>query len=264
MNFLVSLDSEIPQNFVVAVLDYCLQLVPILLLFPCYSILLAIFDWIYVLNQSCLCSCFFWTNLLITCLLFSSAFLYILHLLFFFFWSYQSLLWDCFPYCQFLHWHCQDLFFFSNIFSVTTLISCLSNKSNLLLFLRLLCLTFIHYSRFVSWGIGTVFSQKNHTRKTGNIHKYFKVNQVFIHNFLCQNLVIFLLNILLTRRTETFWPKGIKIFFWRYQHSLDPNITNEELAIFTKIKLWKLLQCVNSTNFLQLSKIFNFILFSSI
>ena len=86
MNFLVSLDSEIPQNFVVAVLDYCLQLVPVLLLFPfpCYSILLAIFDWIYVLNQSRLCSRFFWTNLLITCLLFSSAFLHILHLLFFF------------------------------------------------------------------------------------------------------------------------------------------------------------------------------------
>ena len=56
--------------------------------------------------------------------------------------------------------------------------------------------------------IGTFWVQ-NITQNTGNSHKDIELFQVFIHDFLCQNVPIFLLYILLTRRIDTFCSEGI-------------------------------------------------------
>ena len=48
----------------------------------------------------------------------------------------------------------------------------------------------VHISMLVR-GIGRVWAQKNHTRKIDNIHKDFELYQVFMDNFLCQNVLIF-------------------------------------------------------------------------
>ena len=57
-----------------------------------------------------------------------------------------------------------------------------------------------------------ILGPKNHTRKINNIHKNFELQQVFMPNFLCQNIPIFPLHILLVRRIETFWSEGIEHF----------------------------------------------------
>ena len=61
-------------------------------------------------------------------------------------------------------------------------------------------------------GIGKVWIQKNHTRKISN-HKGFELYQVFMHDFLYQNILIFPLYILLTRCIGTIWYKNIDTFW---------------------------------------------------
>ena len=41
------------------------------------------------------------------------------------------------------------------------------------------------------WGFRDILGPKNDTRKVEKIHKGFKLYQVFMHNFLCQNIWIF-------------------------------------------------------------------------
>ena len=56
---------------------------------------------------------------------------------------------------------------------------------------------------FLSLGVFGHFGLKNETRKTVKIPKDFELYQVFMYSFLCQNVLIFLIYILLTNRTET-------------------------------------------------------------
>ena len=67
----------------------------------------------------------------------------------------------------------------------------------------------------VAYGLGypIILDPKNHTREVDNTHKDFELFQVFMCNFLCQNVRIFLLYILLTRRIDTFWSSGIDKFW---------------------------------------------------
>ena len=46
---------------------------------------------------------------------------------------------------------------------------------------------------------------KNQTRKIVKIHKSFELYQVFMYNFLCQTVLIFLIHILVTKIIQTFW-----------------------------------------------------------
>ena len=62
-------------------------------------------------------------------------------------------------------------------------------------------------------GYSIILDPKNHTRKVHNTHKDFELFQVFKRNFLCQNVRIFLLYILLTRRIDAFWSRGIDKFW---------------------------------------------------
>ena len=62
-------------------------------------------------------------------------------------------------------------------------------------------------------GYSIILDPKNHTRTVHNTHKDFELFQVFMRNFLCQNVRIFLLYILLTRRIDAFWSRGIDKFW---------------------------------------------------
>ena len=59
-------------------------------------------------------------------------------------------------------------------------------------------------------GIDTVFSQKVIQEKSAI---FTEILNVFMHNFLCQNVLIFPLYILLSRKIDTFWPKAIDKFW---------------------------------------------------
>lgn len=74
--------------------------------------------------------------------------------------------------------------------------------------LNILFQTFLlHHLQRIS-GVAT----KSHAIKIGKIYKYFELYQHFMHSFLCQNVSIFPLYILLTRRTYSFWSKSIHTF----------------------------------------------------
>ena len=51
------------------------------------------------------------------------------------------------------------------------------------------------------------------SQKIHNIYKDFKLCQVFLHEFLNQNLLIILLDILLKRRINTLWSDSIETFW---------------------------------------------------
>ena len=63
----------------------------------------------------------------------------------------------------------------------------------------------------MSWGYWHNLGLKNHTRKMGNIHKDFQLNQ-FMRNILYQNVPIFKLYILLTRRINNCVLRVLKNF----------------------------------------------------
>ena len=63
------------------------------------------------------------------------------------------------------------------------------------------------------WKYQNILGPKNHTRKISKIDKGFELCQVFMHNLLYQNIRIFALYILLTRRINTFWSKAIDRFW---------------------------------------------------
>ena len=58
-------------------------------------------------------------------------------------------------------------------------------------------------------GIGTVLAQKLIQEKSA---KFTEILNVFMHNFLCQNVLIFPY-ILLTRKIDRFWSKAIDKFW---------------------------------------------------
>ena len=62
-------------------------------------------------------------------------------------------------------------------------------------------------------GLGVLkhFGLKNQTRKMYTLYKD-ELYQVFMHNFLYQNVSIILLHIFLTRKINTFWSGGISTF----------------------------------------------------
>ena len=66
---------------------------------------------------------------------------------------------------------------------------------------------FRHKDIFGIGSIGTFCHTKSRQEKLLKIHKDFELYQVFIYNFLCQNILIF--SILFTERIETFWPRDI-------------------------------------------------------
>ena len=57
----------------------------------------------------------------------------------------------------------------------------------------------------MSWWYRGILGPKKHKMKIGNIPKNFQLYQVFIYNFLCQNIPILLFHILHTRRIYTYW-----------------------------------------------------------
>ena len=65
----------------------------------------------------------------------------------------------------------------------------------------------------MSWGYQDILGQKNYTRQISNIHKDFELYQIFMHNFLCQNFLIFPLQILLKRTINIFWSEGVSTYF---------------------------------------------------
>ena len=67
-----------------------------------------------------------------------------------------------------------------------------------------------HYD--VSLRYWNSFGTKNHGRNIDNILKYVLVMPAFMHNFLCQNVLIFKFYKMLARRICTFWPKCNDIF----------------------------------------------------
>ena len=52
-------------------------------------------------------------------------------------------------------------------------------------------------------GVLEILSQKNHTKKISSIHKDFELYQLFMHNFLHQNVLMFPLYILLILEEST-------------------------------------------------------------
>ena len=65
------------------------------------------------------------------------------------------------------------------------------------------------------WGHQDILAKKDHTRKIEKIHKDFELYQVFMHNFLGNYIPIFPLDILLTRRVNTFWCKRSDVSYQR-------------------------------------------------
>ena len=55
--------------------------------------------------------------------------------------------------------------------------------------------------------------QKITKKKIHNIYKDYKLYQVFMLKLLCQNVLIFLLDILFKRRINTLWSDGIEAFW---------------------------------------------------
>ena len=72
------------------------------------------------------------------------------------------------------------------------------------------------------FGVSGYFGPKNITRLISYIQKDFELYQVLLHNFLCQNVLILPLYILLTRRITTFSPEGINTYLcwgiWKVWH----------------------------------------------
>ena len=62
---------------------------------------------------------------------------------------------------------------------------------------------------FDIWRYWKNLGSKNQTDKISKIHKDFKLYQVFMYNFLWQTVLIFLMYILFTKRTEAFWFRNI-------------------------------------------------------
>ena len=58
------------------------------------------------------------------------------------------------------------------------------------------------------------FRSKKSQKKIHNIYKDFKLYQVFMLKLLCQNVLIFLLDILFKRRINTLWSDGIEAFWY--------------------------------------------------
>lgn len=73
------------------------------------------------------------------------------------------------------------------------------------------------------FGVSNILDPKCHARKFDKIHINCELYQVFMHNILCQNVQIFSLYTLFTRKMYTLRFKGIekfrsgsfKIFFYK-------------------------------------------------
>ena len=63
------------------------------------------------------------------------------------------------------------------------------------------------------WGYRNIFDLKNHTRKVNKFTEIFELYQVFIHNFLPQNDLIFPICLLHAKRICTFCSGGIKTYW---------------------------------------------------
>ena len=55
-----------------------------------------------------------------------------------------------------------------------------------------------------------------------NIYKAFELCQMSLHNFLCQNVLIFPLYILLARRIDTFWSEVVESLWSRVTGYFEP------------------------------------------
>ena len=119
----------------------------------------------------------------------------------------------------------------------------------------------------MSWWYRDILGSKNCTKEIGNIHKDFELYQLFMHNFLCQNVPILTLQILFTRRIDTFWcdgidtfcPGGIVILWHRKSQTKNSNIQKEFLPTFCKFcKLF--CQTVPKSSFYILPKLLTIIL----
>ena len=83
----------------------------------------------------------------------------------------------------------------------------------------------LEYQHILVWRYQHGLSLKNHTSKVSIFHNGFEPHQVSRHNFLYKNALIFPLYILLTRRINTLWSKGINTFWYR-KSVLFTNILN--------------------------------------
>ena len=62
------------------------------------------------------------------------------------------------------------------------------------------------------FGVSAQFRSKKLPQKIDSIHKDFKLYQVFMHNFLCENVSILPLYKSLTKEIVISWSKGIDKF----------------------------------------------------
>ena len=86
---------------------------------------------------------------------------------------------------------------------------------------------------YMIWGHQYILSPKNHTRKIDKIHKNFELYQVFIYNFLDQNLPIFSLYMLLTTIINTSWSVAFdKVWSGGIRTFCTRNIMQEKLTKF--------------------------------
>ena len=77
-----------------------------------------------------------------------------------------------------------------------------------------------------------ILNSINHTRKSDKIHKDFELYQAFMHNFLSQNISIFPIYILLTRRINTFRSKGTDKVWREYRDILGPRNHTQNSKVF--------------------------------
>ena len=108
------------------------------------------------------------------------------------------------------------------------------------------------FSWIFNWRKVTIWFRgpKNHTRKIYRIHKDFGLTQVYLHDFMCKNVWIFMLYVLLKRTINRFW--SIRVLTNRnimrhlktcYNSKIFVNFVNFSFVIF-EFKLFRYLQII--------------------
>ena len=84
------------------------------------------------------------------------------------------------------------------------------------------------------WGEGGILSLKYHTRKMSNIHKDSELYQLFMHNFLYQNIPMFPLYILLILEESTHFALKVVGQFGIKNEKRKTNNVYEDFLNYTK------------------------------
>ena len=84
------------------------------------------------------------------------------------------------------------------------------------------------FQQYLIWRHRNILVLNNHARKIGKIHKEFELCQVFMHNCLCQNILIFPLYLYLTKRIDKLWSKGLTNFGLEVSNYFGPKISQKK------------------------------------